>query len=840
MKSIKKILQISLVILLMFTFIIGLTKPNIVNAANYYDSISTTLKGDSLKSALRTLITDTHTYKSSYDDCRNPQIVEKTDGDPNKSGNIILFWSNLSIDSTWDGGTSWNREHVWPKSHGGFGEKGAGADLHHIRPTDPRVNSVHNNHPYGVVSNGEFVYTSDANGNVYTEAKYANSTFEPGDSKKGDTARIFFYLLVRYSELESKDLTGVTPGIETLLEWNAMDPVDESEIRRNDAVQEIQGNRNPFIDNSNYANLIWDPDAEIVTNYYSVNVKYDNLKCNTVIAGTSDGNGKYAGNVKVTVYPYEGYECIGIKDASTGNNLTTNSTYTIANINKNYNLEVIIKETSSSGDGGGDNTGGTTTPDVTPSTNTYTLVKDPALLTVGSQIIIVATSYDVALSTTQNNNNRAETIIAKIGDTIEVTDTTQILTIEQGISGLALNTGNGYLYAASSTKNYLKTQTTLNDNGNWLITIDPTTGAATIIAQGSNTHNSLRYNSSNNLFSCYESGQEDVSIYIKMSSETEKTPFEEATSTFKLLDTKASLFMNYQKTTNVSGGISKIYDFSFTKDNKFTEKGTKTLGNLSWMLSTDAGFFGYDTNTTNKGQQVGSGNNPASYAIFTSSDYLCDITSIKINTSGAKSISCTLKVYVGETQIGDDITLTATATEYIIESETPLSGNVKLEYTNASKKAIYIKSINFNYIEKTIDTTYNLTNASIRFGTVLNKELYDVFNQKGAVWGVEYKVGSASTWTSAICTPARVNGTDNTIVDENGNYYQFAVVFKNLNYSHLDTVISARVYVTIDGVTYYMNSASYSLRTLVDVYLVSDDTSSYTEHLAMLEHLKNY
>ena len=146
----------------------------------------------------------------------------------------------------------------------------------------------------------------------------------------------------------------------------------------------------------------------------------------------------------------------------------------------------------------------------------WTLVTNIANLNVGDQIVIVAKNYSYAISTTQNSNNRGQAGVTKNGNTIEINTNVQILTLEEGTkSGTwAFYTGSGYLYAASSSKNYLRTQTTNNDNGSWQIDIADN-GTATIKAQGTNTNNWLRYNSTNTppLFSCYDSGQTDVVIY---------------------------------------------------------------------------------------------------------------------------------------------------------------------------------------------------------------------------------------------------------------------------------------------------------------------------------------
>ena len=147
----------------------------------------------------------------------------------------------------------------------------------------------------------------------------------------------------------------------------------------------------------------------------------------------------------------------------------------------------------------------------------WTLVTDVNDLAAGDQIVIVANNANYAMSTTQNSNNRAQAAVTKNENIITFGSDVQIMTLEVGkTSGTyAFNTGSGYLYAASSSKNYLRTETTLSANSSWNITISEDTGVATIKSTGSNTRNWLRYNASNNppIFSCYGSGQTDVCIY---------------------------------------------------------------------------------------------------------------------------------------------------------------------------------------------------------------------------------------------------------------------------------------------------------------------------------------
>ena len=149
-------------------------------------------------------------------------------------------------------------------------------------------------------------------------------------------------------------------------------------------------------------------------------------------------------------------------------------------------------------------------------TGDWTLVTDASTLAVDDQVVIVAVDYAYALSTTQNSNNRGQVAVTKGDTTVTINENVQILTLKEGtVDGtFAFYTGSGYLYAASSSSNYLRTQTDLSANSSWNITI-AATGVATIIAQGTNTRNWMQYNYSSSLFACYASDkpQKNIAIY---------------------------------------------------------------------------------------------------------------------------------------------------------------------------------------------------------------------------------------------------------------------------------------------------------------------------------------
>ena len=101
-----------------------------------------------------------------------------------------------------------------------------------------------------------------------------------------------------------------------------------------------------------------------------------------------------------------------------------------------------------------------------------------------------------------------------IGDSLIINNSVQIIILESGTAEgqFAFKVTDGYLYAASTSSNQLKTQDSIKNNGSWTITISE--GIATVKANQSN-RNWLRFNLNNGspIFSCYASGQIDISIY---------------------------------------------------------------------------------------------------------------------------------------------------------------------------------------------------------------------------------------------------------------------------------------------------------------------------------------
>ncbi len=196
------------------------------------------------------------------------EALAYTDADPASVGHVRLIYSGTTVPvEHWErpGTTAsqdevWNREHVWPKSKG-FPNQGQAAhtDIHHLRAADKNVNSTRGNKDFD--EGGQAVPQAPG-------ARHDSDSFEPPDADKGAVSRMIMYMVVRYEgdgatgnlELSRSVTKSGQPSVGrlcTLLAWHRKFPVDDFERRRNDRVQEVQGNRNPFVDHPDWAEAIW-------------------------------------------------------------------------------------------------------------------------------------------------------------------------------------------------------------------------------------------------------------------------------------------------------------------------------------------------------------------------------------------------------------------------------------------------------------------------------------------------------------------------------------------------------------------------------------------------------
>ena len=175
-------------------------------------------------------------------------------------------------------GDCYNREHSWPKSWFNFLSIPE-SDLFHVYPTDGKVNGERSNYPYGDV--GAATITTQNGGKLgsCSNLGYNLTVFEPINEYKGDLARTYFYMSTRYysedASWSTSDATNksiILPWqMNVLLQWHHQDPVSNKEIARNDSIYyKYQNNRNPFIDNPQWADSIWKIDTDVFVKEYEL------------------------------------------------------------------------------------------------------------------------------------------------------------------------------------------------------------------------------------------------------------------------------------------------------------------------------------------------------------------------------------------------------------------------------------------------------------------------------------------------------------------------------------------------------------------------------------------
>ncbi|MBK9257054.1 MAG: endonuclease [Saprospiraceae bacterium] len=239
-------------------------KVNGTQPEEYYSSLNGK-KVTELRNVLQSIIANPEIVRAqTYNDVID--VLKEADQNPENSNQVWLVYlekglAKLDFQLTSDNLNTWNREHTWPRSRGGFNSieadetidgpdifwmtnadstRHANSDVHAIRAADGPENSKRGNQFYG-----------EYNGPAGTLGGF-----------KGDVARGIFYLDIRYNGLEvvngfPESQIGKFGDLATLLEWHRNDPPDDFEMNRNNVVYQWQKNRNPFIDNPQLAEYLW-------------------------------------------------------------------------------------------------------------------------------------------------------------------------------------------------------------------------------------------------------------------------------------------------------------------------------------------------------------------------------------------------------------------------------------------------------------------------------------------------------------------------------------------------------------------------------------------------------
>lgn len=234
---------------------------------SYYQALAGDPPQEWTRNDLQWHLETTHRNQLPYTSSEEDVWDALTDLDAGSSpGMVTLIYSNGEVPAEPHGtSTTWNREHLWPKSRG-IGSGGPDyTDIHHLRPSDTNINSARSNKDFGSCGVVEDVSSCvvPAHPEAATDTSLDAAVFLPPANVRGDIARAMFYMDLRYNGVNGgSDLVLTDCPTEfnhlayksQLLEWHQADPVDDVERARNlRACERWQGNRNPFVDHPELA-----------------------------------------------------------------------------------------------------------------------------------------------------------------------------------------------------------------------------------------------------------------------------------------------------------------------------------------------------------------------------------------------------------------------------------------------------------------------------------------------------------------------------------------------------------------------------------------------------------
>ena len=438
---------------------------------------------------------------------------------------------------------------------------------------------------------------------------------------------------------------------------------------------------------------------------------------------------------------------------------------------------------------------------VSVNSNYYTLVTDASSLADGDAILIV--SGDKALGTTQNTNNRASADVTVVSSAIDAPGALvqKLILVKQGAYYFFYTGASGYLYAAHSSNNYLRTEETADGNAAATISIAGG-GEATILFQGSNTRNYIRFNTPN--FSCYASGSSTgtaVSIYKEVTKpagvkKAAEFAFPKATY-YNAKDVEAFIAPTLSKAAEYDGTV--VYSSSVTsvaEVNSSTGAVTiKSAGTTVITAAADAtanfyedetsytlnvyevedGVFDFSLGNYLSAAEPGTDNMNTEETTWTAGNVTLDVAgrniwynggelrlykTIGVNAAGNITLSVSGEYYITKIVLagGNNLSLTSGGGSKTGTTWTGKSKSVK--FTHSDENTITLSKITVYYSPE----TYNVTMGADEWMTYCNPNAAVQF--AGVKAYVVSAVGADVTLTSVdevpVNTPVVLNGTAGT------------------------------------------------------------------------------
>ncbi|WP_179376411.1 endonuclease [Winogradskyella wichelsiae] len=477
--------------------------------SNYYDSANG-LTGFALKTQLKDITSNGHTART-YNQLYDGDGVSGSDGyvdthsdidvvggtNYENDGTVLDFYSENptgtdsynfthNVDSGGNQnseGDCYNREHLIPQSSFNSNYP-MQSDIHHVIPTDCRVNNYRGSYPFGNVGSVNLTSDNGSKRGTSSMSGYTGIVFEPIDEFKGDIARAILYFATRYEDtVDGYTSFNMFNGTENqaledwavtvLLDWHYnVDPVDQRERERNNAAYNFQGNANPFVDHPEYANMIWNPtpDEESPTN--PTNLVASNPTDNSITLSWT------ASTDNVAVSSYDVY-MDGVFSFNTSNT-TANATLLISDTN--YCFTVKAKDAAG-------NTSAFSNQDCETTTNTGNVPGTICLTETFENLDTSIGSYSDIIWT----GDQGGTWSATDARTDQTINSSSAITVRDGMLTLPA-TANGIGSLTVTTKRVFSGSDgtfNLNVNGNLVGTIAYTDTEQTITISNINVENNV-------------------------------------------------------------------------------------------------------------------------------------------------------------------------------------------------------------------------------------------------------------------------------------------------------------------------------------------------------------